>query len=286
MASMTQREETLRELERIGLSSYEARTYVALLASPPVNGYDLARLSGIPTSKIYETLQRLVAKGVALASASEPTLYRAVPPGELIAGVRRDTERSLAVLASALPEISTAPSAGIVWRLNDRQSVLRRLQEVVAGASREVYLSIWPSEAGDLVESIAAARQRGVRLWAASFGSSPLDGEGVYDLLSCGVSSAARLGKRLTVAVADDRRVLIAEFRDDAEPTGTLAEDSSLALVAREYIVHDLVNHALIEELGQDRFAALRSRHPLIAGVLGPAALVAEPASCQEDNLE
>ncbi len=280
MTSTNRHGEVLQELERIGFSSYEARTYVALLASPPVNGYDLARLSGIPTSKIYETLQRLVAKGVALASASEPTLYRAVPPGELLASVRRDTERSLTVLANALPDISTAPSAGMVWRLSDRQAILRRLQEIVANASREVFLSIWPVEAGCLEESVAAARRRGVRFWVASFGSRSLDGEGVYDLLSCGVSSAARLGKRLTVAVADDRNVLIAEFCDDAEPTGTLADDASLALVAREYIVHDLVNHALIEELGEDRFAALRSRHPLVAGILG------EPAFCQEDNPE
>jgi HTH-type transcriptional regulator, sugar sensing transcriptional regulator len=278
VSSVIQRDEVLNELERIGLSPYEARTYVALLTSPPVNGYDLARLSGIPTSKIYETLQRLVAKGIALASATEPTLYRAVPPGELIAGVRQDTERSLGLLADALPEISAAPSAGIVWRLNDQQSVLRYLEEIVSNASREVFLSIWPPEAGYLAKSVAAARQRGVRLWVASFGPSPLDGETVYDLLSCGTSSAARLGKRLTVAVGDDRHVLIAQFRDDAEPTGTLADDPSLALVAREYIIHDLVNHALIEALGQDRFSLLRSQHPLVAGILGPVEPTIEPA--------
>jgi predicted transcriptional regulator len=259
----------LRELNRIGLSTYEARAYIALLSEQPANGYDLAKSSGIPTSKIYETLGHLVSKGVALASASEPTLYQAIPPAELIANFRRQTEQSLDLLASTLPDLVATPSAGVVWRLNDQEVIFNHLKKIVLEATREIYLSIWPSEAGILVEAVTLARQKGIRLWVASFGTSPLDGTGVYDLLSCGSSSAARLGKRLTAAVADSRHVLIAEFSDDAAPRGTLADDAALALVAKEYIIHDLANHALIEELGQDRFATLCRTHPLLSGLLG-----------------
>ena len=275
----------LRELEQIGLSSYEARAYVALLAVQPVNGYDLARLSGIPTSKIYETLQRLVTKGAALASASEPTLYRAVAPVDLIGSIRSATERSLTVLAETLPDLEVAPSPGIVWRLKGYQTIVRHLQQLVAVAEHVVYLSVWPPETVYLLDAVVQARQRGVRLWVASFGPGQLDGEDVYDLLSCGNSSQARLGKRLTAAVADDRQVLIAEFQDDGEGTGTAADDTALALAAREYIVHDLVNHALIQEIGEARFAALRSQHPLLAAVLGPSEMPANrPFDRQEDS--
>jgi sugar-specific transcriptional regulator TrmB len=270
LANRTQLIEIFDELQKIGFSLYEAKAYVALLPSQPANGYDLAKLSGIPSSKIYETLQRLVDKGAALASAHQPTLYRAAPPGELLAGVRRRTEDSLAFLEGVLPGLSAAPATGIIWRLGDRRAILDHLQGLVAQAEGELYLSLWPAEAADLVEPVGMARRRGVRLWVASFGPGPLVGEGVQDLFSCGASSAARLGRRLMAAVADDRRVLIAEFRDDAEPSGTMADDPSLALVAKEYIIHDLVNHALIEELGPRRFAAMRREHPLVAGILGP----------------
>ena len=277
MTSADRRTQALRHLEAIGLSLYEARAYLALLASPPVTGYELAKASRIPSSKIYETLQRLVAKGAALVSASEPPLYRAVPPEELIAGIRRQTERSLAALATTLPDLRVAPSVGIVWRLKDFAAILWQMEQLITASSQVVYLSIWPPEAAQLVDSVARARQRGIRFWIASFGASPLQGKGVYNLLACGASSAARLGRRLTAAVADDRHVLIAEFSDDGEPAGTLADDPALALAAKEYIIHDLVNHALIEELGQDRFAALRQHHPLVAGLLGPAARPRSP---------
>lgn len=270
MAVQSHMRQSIGELERIGFSPYEARAYLTLLANQPVNGYDLARLSGIPSSKIYETLKRLVTKGVALSSASLPIVYHALPPDELIAGIRRQTEQSLEFLEGVLPGFAVKPSSGMVWRLNDRATILRRLQEIVLNASGEVYLSVWPMESGVLAEAVKRARERGVRCWVASFGKGDLDGEGVYDLLSCGVSSAARLGKRLTAAAVDDELALIAEFRDDGESSGAFAEDPSLALVTKEYIVHDLVNHALISELGSDRFSAMRIEHPLVSGLLGP----------------
>ena len=269
MSGSAERQRVEQQLERIGLSPYEARAYVALLGSQPVNGYDLARASGIPTSKIYETLQRLVAKGAVLASAHEPTVYRATPPEELVAAYREETEQTLSSLLSALPGLASDPSPGVVWRLGGDRVVLRHLLDIVNDASHEVLLSIWPLEASHLVDAVAEGRRRGVLFWIACFGSCPIEGSGVYNLLSCGESSAGRLGMRLTAAVADGRQSLIAEFGDTGFATGTFADDPSLALAAKEYIIHDLINHALIKEIGLDRFDKLRRQHPLLSGLLG-----------------
>lgn len=270
MSQAGRRQQVIRELERIGFSLYEARAYVALLESQPANGYDLARTSGIPASKIYETLQRLVTKGAILASANEPTVYRAVSPDDLIDGYRQETENSLRFLLDSLPQLTSEPAPGIVWRLRGARAITQRLLRLLNDASGEIYLSVWPSEAAYLVDAISAARQRGLQVWVASFGPCPITGDCVYDLLSCGESSSARLGKRLTAAVADGRQTIVAEFGDDLEATGTLAEDASLALATREYIIHDLVNHTLIEEIGLERFTEMREKSPLLAGILGP----------------
>lgn len=270
MPEHTERQQVVQQLERIGLSPYEARAYVSLLGIQPVNGYDLARASGIPASKIYETLQRLVAKGAVLASAQEPTVYQATPPEELVAAYREETEQTLTSLLSTLPRLTSEPSPGVVWRLRGDRVILRHLLDIVNGASHEVFLSIWPLEASHLVDAVDEGRRRGVLFWIACFGSCPIEGNDVYNLLSCGESSAARLGRRLTAAVADGRQSLIAEFGDAGDATGTFADDPSLALAAKEYIIHDLINHALIEEIGLDRFDRLRRQHPLLSGLLGP----------------
>ena len=50
-------------LGELGFSPYEARAYAALVARSPANGYEVAKAAAIPTSKIYETLQRLQQRG-------------------------------------------------------------------------------------------------------------------------------------------------------------------------------------------------------------------------------
>ena len=52
----------VKRLTGIGLSEYEARAYVALIEKNPVTAYELAKTSGIPTSKIYEVISRLSEK--------------------------------------------------------------------------------------------------------------------------------------------------------------------------------------------------------------------------------
>jgi transposase len=56
----------ISELQRLGMSGYEAKAYVALVAAgSPLNGYEVAKRSGVPRSTVYETLAKLVGRGAA-----------------------------------------------------------------------------------------------------------------------------------------------------------------------------------------------------------------------------
>jgi sugar-specific transcriptional regulator TrmB len=57
--------DTYEALMAVGFGDYEARAYCALLLQSPANGYQVAKQSGIPRGKIYECLERLVARGAA-----------------------------------------------------------------------------------------------------------------------------------------------------------------------------------------------------------------------------
>ena len=58
--------DTFKTLGELGFSDYEARAYCALLDAAPANGYQVAGLSGVPRAKIYEVLDKLVARGAAV----------------------------------------------------------------------------------------------------------------------------------------------------------------------------------------------------------------------------
>ena len=46
-------------LLQLGFSEYEARAYLALLQRNPLNGYELAKVSGLPRANVYAVLQKL-----------------------------------------------------------------------------------------------------------------------------------------------------------------------------------------------------------------------------------
>ena len=46
-------------LQQLGFSEYEARAYLALLQRNPLNGYELAKVSGLPRANVYAVLQKL-----------------------------------------------------------------------------------------------------------------------------------------------------------------------------------------------------------------------------------
>ncbi len=50
-------------LQQLGFSEYEARAYLALLQRNPLNGYELAKVSGIPRANVYAVLQKLDERG-------------------------------------------------------------------------------------------------------------------------------------------------------------------------------------------------------------------------------
>lgn len=77
-------------LQRIGLTQYEARIYITLARTGPLNGNEISQASGVPSSKTYETLRRLLTKGVVAAFPdASATRYVAHPPARSLAAIAR-----------------------------------------------------------------------------------------------------------------------------------------------------------------------------------------------------
>lgn len=81
------------KLEQIGLSSYEAKAYYALIRKSPANGYEISKIAKIPISKVYEILNRLKVKGVILESIAESGMYYPIPPVKLLNKAKLDFTR-------------------------------------------------------------------------------------------------------------------------------------------------------------------------------------------------
>jgi hypothetical protein len=76
----------LERLREIGLGDYEAKLYLALVKRHPATGYELARSSGVPSSKVYEVLGRLQEKDLVFVAdgGARGKRYIPVDPEEFI----------------------------------------------------------------------------------------------------------------------------------------------------------------------------------------------------------
>src|SRR5262249_16769210 len=70
----------VRQLGRLGLTSYEAKAYVALLRRDSSTAAEVARVAGLPRQRIYDVLGSLVERGLASARPGNVVKYGATAP--------------------------------------------------------------------------------------------------------------------------------------------------------------------------------------------------------------
>ena len=72
-------------LRKLGFSPYEARAYFALLLCGEMKAGEIAKMSGVPQSKVYVTLESLAEKEIVRVKDARPKLYNATIPLHKIA---------------------------------------------------------------------------------------------------------------------------------------------------------------------------------------------------------
>src|ERR1700716_4544762 len=99
------------QLVRLGLTSYEARAYIAWTGRDSFTAAQVARGRGLPRQRIYDVLGSLVQKGLASARPGSVVKYAATEPAlalELLMATRREALNSLHQGAAATVRALTA----------------------------------------------------------------------------------------------------------------------------------------------------------------------------------
>lgn len=242
----------LELLKDAGLSGYEAKAYIALLAAGgPMNGYEVAKTSGVPRSTVYETLGKLVARGAAFEvnGTGETVSYVPLPSDALIGRLRRQTHDTISGLEAVLPMVGQALAARVVQPLTGRAAVISRAIDVIESARRTYWLSVWPQEAAELIPAAAAAIARGVEGFTIAYGAvDAIPGRVFTHSYSSPAVVEARLQCRLSIVVADHDQAIIGGVTADAV-WGMWSDDRAVALLAAEHVRHDIALQLTAERL-------------------------------------
>ncbi|GAA4530619.1 MULTISPECIES: TrmB family transcriptional regulator [Nonomuraea] len=257
----------IEELQRLGMSGYEAKAYVALVAAgAPLNGYEVAKRSGVPRSTVYETLGKLVGRGAAyeVRLGDAGVGYISLPPMSLLDRMRREFDQSISTLRESLPEVASPTQVRLIHNLTDRSSLITRAEDVVSAARRDLFLSGWPAELEPLKPLARRAESDGVDVSTVVFGDDPDPvGHTTQHRFSSPKVALENLGCRLLVVVADREQAVIGGVIND-DAWGVYTDDPAVVLVAVEYVRHDIAMHLIVEKFAAEDFETFWKSDPAL----------------------
>jgi sugar-specific transcriptional regulator TrmB len=146
----------IARLTKLGLTTYEARAYAALIRRESFTAAQVARQADLPRQRIYDVLGSLVHKGLASGRPGATVKYAAVAPEvaiERLMTLQRDRmaelERDAAsVLDSLTPEYEAGRAhtdpLEYIEVLRDASAINRRFIELQASVRREILVFTKP----------------------------------------------------------------------------------------------------------------------------------------------
>lgn len=240
------------KLKNLGFYEYEAKVYIGLLSNPVSTGYELAKTSGVPASKIYATLQKLLAKNVVSLLTGEPQKYIAHNPEEILSRYRQNYDSLFDSLEKDFSNFKIDDhSSQIIWNLNSREEIFRFFREQLESCDTELLMSVWETELEEIEEDLEKSDNCGKNANIVIFGEKKLNFGNVYHHGRENLILRER-GQRRMNAVFDNKHVLIAHFTPEGASSAVFTSNPSLVLLARDYIIHDIYTIKIAQKYGKE----------------------------------
>ncbi len=235
------KEKVLSQLKELGLSTYEAATYFTLLARPNIPASTLCKETGIPDSKIYYGLDRLLKRGMIIVQKGIPKIYSAVHPKEAIVNLKNqlmetlnekmEKAGTLINILSLIYESAEKPDEiELAYIIRGQRNIIRKMKELIESAGKEITLLISHlSIIQSLKTTLDNAKQRRVTLNLAVT-EEVLKKEnpaefGSVRLLSC----------PCTMLIIDMKILLTVSSWTEENSRAILTQDLGLVTVSKEY---------------------------------------------------
>ncbi len=231
-------EDSLRHLQKLGFTEYEARAYLALLRHNPSTRYQLSQNAAIPESKIYEIVRRLQDKGMIAGLHGDPPRFIPLAPEHLLSQLEHKTQESLDFLSASLHAVANQPAVQWIWNIEGYEETLSKAGDLIKAARDEITASMWHEEAGRLAGALRASVDRGVVLKLLTYDDSPIDfgnvrKHGHEDRLRAQLSEAH--GRVLTLVV--DRTQVLVGSSLEGSASAVWTNHAGLATIVNRYVL-------------------------------------------------
>ncbi|MFH0974745.1 MAG: helix-turn-helix domain-containing protein [Spirochaetota bacterium] len=230
----------ITNLINLGFSEYEAKAYVALTGTNPATAYELAKLSGIPTSKVYEVIARLLDKGIILYyNDKDKNRYIPIKYEEFLEGRRNKFENILNDVKLDLSGISKESDISYIWNLHDYDNLIEKTKRIIQEASKFILMSAWPEELSLFTDILEQKINDGINISIIHFGKTTVNFGQIFQHPIKDTIFSEK-GGRGFVIVSDSNEALMATIHQNNYVEGAWSLNKGFVILAEDYIKHDI----------------------------------------------
>lgn len=256
-------------LQELGFSEYEARAYIALLRKNPMNGYEVAKVSGIPRPNIYGVLKKLQEREAVTPIESPSGLhYVPLPPDTLTRRMNLHYQQLLTQTEDALQAVTVAEDQPVLWNLHGYETILQRAQALIDAAETSVVIGVWQPESAALAEATEAAQARGIEYITLCMQACPAECGFCHHPLFRYHAASSSPG-RWMIVVRDETELLLASL-ETPEASAIHSRQPSLVQMASWYIRHSVALAAILSDTGSSLERSLSPDTLAVLGLLVP----------------
>ncbi len=140
-------------LKEFGLNTYEARCYVALLETDGATAPEVAKKSGVPPQRVYDSLSSLEEKGMVQVVNRKPKLFVPLPVREALLNrlyqIKLDFERREKFLRGLIDEVErrassqpkSAKNPEEVFTVEGERAIVSTAIRLISSAKRSVKIA-------------------------------------------------------------------------------------------------------------------------------------------------
>ncbi|EIQ82293.1 UNVERIFIED_CONTAM: TrmB family transcriptional regulator [Streptococcus canis] len=242
-------ESLLQAMKYFGFTEMETKVYVSLLEFGPSTGYEISKKSGVPRSKVYNILEKLVKEGIIFDNHADIKLYTALSVEEMLLRIDNKTEKQFQQIEHYLSRITEKQKSYELWKVDHLQSVIEKVHFLINHANESLLIQIWePDLTEEIVQLLQKAEERLNVFILILFSDNHHYDLPLKHYYKHGFEQAKRhdMGGRWINIIADDDSVLFGTLEDNINIIWT--HHPAMLSLAKEYIKHDAYTLKIIED--------------------------------------
>ena len=257
------KEAVIQAIENLGLSNYEAKAYFALLSESPLTGYKVSKISGVPRSRIYETIEKLMAKGLALSQEGDTTLLRPVRLESFLKKKEKESMKNINFLKEILPQLKKPMEVQGIWTISGRDQIFETISHAISQANSHIYLVSFVNDIQFYRDALSEAEKRQVSVFGIYCGEQTFKLGNLYPHQGNPCTSC----RDISVSIESKQALVGYTFPSDNAKIA-VTKNPGIIHVAEEYIKHEIFLSQLFKKFDKVPSEELNAIYQEIIGNL------------------